>query len=86
MLLNSPMERRRKTVSYRMELLARMSRFTFANLNYSLIIVFLNGPTPASFSFIFVFSNKYYNFTTNICEKISIQYTVPGFKPTTFEK
>ena len=23
-------------------------------------------------------------FTTNICEKMSIQYTVPGFEPTTF--
>ena len=23
-------------------------------------------------------------FTTNICEKMSIQYTAPGFKPTTF--
>ena len=28
-----------------------------------------NGPILASFSFIFVFSNKHYNFTTNICEK-----------------
>ena len=25
-------------------------------------------------------------FTTNICEKMSIQYTVPGFEPTTFGK
>ena len=25
-------------------------------------ITFLNGPFPASFSFIFVFSNKHYNF------------------------
>ena len=24
------------------------------------------------------------NFTTNQCEKMSIQYTVPGFEPTTF--
>ena len=23
-------------------------------------------------------------FSTNICEKMSIQYTVPGFEPTTF--
>ena len=28
-----------------------------------------NGPSPASFSFIFVFSNKHYNFTANKWEK-----------------
>ena len=33
---------------------------------------FKNGPTPASFSFIFVFSNQFYN--KYICEKMSIQY------------
>ena len=34
-------------------------------------VVFKNWPSPASFSFIFVFSNKHYNFKTNInkCEK-----------------
>ena len=37
----------------------------------------------ASFSFIFVFSNKHYILKTNKWE-ISIQYTVLGFKPTTF--
>ena len=30
-------------------------------------IVFLNGPFPASFSFIFVFSKKLYNFAPNKC-------------------
>ena len=30
---------------------------------------FLNGPSPASFSFIFVFSNKHYNLLQQICEK-----------------
>ena len=46
---------------------------------------FLNGPIPASFSFIFwSFQTNITIFTTNICEKISIQYTVPGFEPTTF--
>ena len=30
---------------------------------------FLNGPTPASFCLFSIFSNKQYNFTTNICEK-----------------
>ena len=43
---------------------------------------FLNGPSPASFSFI---SNKHqYKLTKNLCEKMSIQYTVLGFEPTTF--
>ena len=40
-----------------------------------------NGPAPASFSFIF---GLFQTNITNICEKMSIQYTVPGFEPTTF--
>ena len=41
-----------------------------------------NGPTLAYFSFIFgLFKQTLQFFTTNICEKMSIQYTVPGFKP-----
>ena len=44
-----------------------------------------NGPTPLSFSFIFVFSNTHYKFYNKyVCEKISIQYMVQGFKLTTF--
>ena len=44
-----------------------------------------NGPTPASSSCIFVFSNtQIVIFTTNKCEQMSIQYTVSGFKLTTF--
>ena len=35
-----------------------------------------NGTSPASFSFIFVFSSKHYNFTTSKCEKMSIQMYV----------
>ena len=38
-----------------------------------------NGPTPASF---FQTQDKFYN--KYICEKMSLQYTVPGFEPTTF--
>ena len=35
-------------------------------------ILFLNGPTPASFSFLFlVFSNEQFNFSANQCEKMS---------------
>ena len=43
-----------------------------------------NGPFPASFSIIFVVSNKHYNFNNKKCEKISIQYTVLGIEPMTF--
>ena len=44
-----------------------------------------NRPTPASFSFIFgLFKQTLQIFNTNICEKMSIQYTVLGFEPTTF--
>ena len=45
---------------------------------------FFNGPTPASFSFISSFSNTHITIlTTDYCEKMSIQYPVPGFEPTT---
>ena len=44
----------------------------------------MGQPRPL-FRLFLVFSNKHhYNFTTNICEKMSIQYTGPGFEPTTF--
>ena len=45
-----------------------------------------NGPTPASFLFILGLfqANIITIFTTNICEKNSIEYMVPGFKPMTF--
>ena len=46
---------------------------------------FKNGPTPASFLFIFgLFKQTSQIFTANICEKMSIQNTVLGFEPTTF--
>ena len=46
--------------------------------------VFLNWPTPASFSFILgLFKQTLQIFTTDLCEKISIQFTVLGFEPTT---
>ena len=47
-------------------------------------LVFLNGPTPASLSCIFGrFQANNTIFQTNHYEKMSIQYTVLGFKPTT---
>ena len=49
-------------------------------------IVLKRWANPGLFYHLFsVFSNKHhYNFTTNVCEKMSIQYTVPGFEPTAF--
>ena len=47
-------------------------------------IIFKMGQSRPLFNLFLVFANKHYNFTTNICEKISIQYTVPGFEPPTF--
>ena len=50
----------------------------------SLVFLKMSQPRPLLL-FIFGLSNQHhYNFATNICEKISIQYTVPGFEPTTF--
>ena len=48
-------------------------------------ILFLNGPTPASFLFIFVFLNKQYNlYNKSMWENVtSIQYTGSEFEPTT---
>ena len=48
-------------------------------------VILKNGPTLASFHLYRSSSNKHnYNFTKNINEKMSIQYTVLGFEPTTF--
>ena len=68
-----------------------LRNFTFANsmeLNGPLTNFFLkNGPTLGLF-FVYFRSfqtNIVTNFTTNQCENdMSIQYTAPGFKPTTF--
>ena len=43
-------------------------------------------PTPASFCLFPVFSNKQYIFYNKSMWKMSIQYTVPGFNPTTLHK
>ena len=48
------------------------------------LFFFNNG--PSSFSFIFVFSNKLYNFLQQINVKRSIQYKALGFEPTTFKR
>ena len=47
---------------------------------------FLNvgQPRPLLWFIFGLFKQTHYNFTTNICEKMSIQYTVLGFEPTTF--
>ena len=47
---------------------------------------FFKWTNPGLFYHLFsVFSNSITIFTTNICEKMTIHYTVWGFKPTTFE-
>ena len=40
------------------------------DMKMKLLFFVKNGPSPASFLFIFVFSNKHYNFKTNTCEKM----------------
>ena len=45
-------------------------------------LIFLNGSTPASFKYIFIFSNTHYKFY-KVYEKMSILYMVPGFELTT---
>ena len=49
-------------------------------------VFFKKVPSSASFPFYFVFSNKHYNSYNKYFLKffITIKYTVPGFKPTTF--
>ena len=50
-----------------------------------ILLLFLKiGPTPASFSFIFGLFKQTLQFYNNNMWKMSIQYTVPGFEPTTF--
>ena len=47
-------------------------------------VFFKYGPTPASFSFIFVFRQQTLQFLQQIMWKMSIQCTALGFEPTTF--
>ena len=42
------------------------------------------GQLRPLFGLFLVFSNKKYNFTTNQCEIMYIQYTAQGFEPATF--
>ena len=42
------------------------------------------GKSRPLFVYFWSFQTNISIFTTNICEKMSIQYTVPGFEPTTF--
>ena len=52
------------------------------------MIVLKNGPTPASFSFIFGLFKQKIQFLQQIIVKnvqVSIQYTAPGFEPTTLQ-
>ena len=56
---------------------------------YSMLVVIFfkkDGPTPASFIVYFrsFQTNIIAIFTTNVCEKMFIQYTELGYKPMTF--
>ena len=56
----------------------------FNNIAFDYIL-FLKWANPGLFSFIFgLFKQTLQIFTTNRCEKMSIQYMVPGFEPMTF--
>ena len=46
--------------------------------------LFLNGTTPAFFSFIFILFNESLQFYSKLMQKLSIKYVVLGFKLTTF--
>ena len=52
-------------------------------LNINLLFFYKNGPNPASFSFIFGLFHLFSVFFKYMW-KMSIQYTAPGFEPTTF--
>ena len=59
---------------------------TEVNVWTRLYYYYKNRPTPASFLVYFwsFQTNIITIFTTNICEKMSIHFTVPGFEPTAF--
>ena len=63
-------------------------RNKYAKQMFSHKLLFLkNGPTPASFSFIFVFPNTHCNCKTNKCKKCpsSIQCRDPNSQPLEYE-
>ena len=65
---------------FEMKLWGCRSRWILLTLWHYIFVFLKNGPTPASFSFIFVFSN-----TLQILQqKMSIKYMIQWFKLTTF--
>ena len=55
-----------------------------ATITALMVFLLMGHPRPL-FRLFSVFSNKdQYNFTTNKCEKMSMQYTALEFKPMTF--
>ena len=57
----------------------------FKRVKDLLPLMIKNGPTPASFTFIFDLFKPIIQFLQqfNVKNDMSIQYTAPGFKPTT---
>ena len=66
--------------------LVPISKFNMDEITKMFFFLKKNGPTPASFSFIFgLFKQASLQFLQQIyAEKMSIQYTLPGFEPSTF--
>ena len=58
---------------------------SFFLLLYVSSFLFSMGQRRPLFRLFLVFSNKHYNFYNKSMWKMSIQYTVPGFEPTTLE-
>ena len=50
----------------------------------SIVLPFLNGPSSASFTFIFGLFKQTYKFYSKLMWKMSVLYPVPGFELTTF--
>ena len=66
-------------------MLQHMQLHALDKLKPVFIFIFKNGPSPASFSFIFgLFKNKQYNFYNKSMWKNVMLIQAPGFELTTF--
>ena len=62
-----------------------MKGYAPKKLDPILLIVFKWANPGLFFIYFWSFQTNIIIFTTNLCEKMSIQYTAPGFEPMTFE-
>ena len=71
--------------TFELILAAVKSNNFFSPYVYTQLILFFKWANPGlSFVYFQSFQTNNTIFTTNQCEKLSIQYAVPGFEPTTF--